>query len=396
MVSGGTKNPITKRRITKRLNMLDVLDPVGMKQRLEEKSMMNFLKVIRESVRKSGYLEEDISYLAMLHMKKSAHEYVLKELGLSGEQSIYLENYGHIGQIDQILSLELALKAGKVKDGDLVVFVSAGIGYAWGATTIKWERVIELVNVVMKEVLLPNGETLAYREREGGETKVLLIHGNMTSSKHWDLVLDNMDAKYKLYAVDLRGFGASTYNNLIQSIKDFSDDVKLFVDEIGLKDFALVGWSTGGAVAMQFVADYSGYCNKLILLESESTRGYPFDGKMNVNDESRRFTLHEEIKADILKTIPVQIAYDTNNTELLKLIWNAVIYTHKQPEPELYDEYVQDMRTQRNLAEVHHSNNTFNISHHHNGLVEGTGKWITLMCLCLFCTVIVIWLLQKR
>ena len=32
------------------------------------------------------------------------------------------------------------------------------------------------------------------------------------------------------------------------------------------------------------------------------------------------------------------------------------------------------MRTQRNLAEVHHSNNTFNISHYHNGLVEGNAK----------------------
>lgn len=140
VVSGGTKNPITKDAIDKRLNRLDVLDPVGMKQRLEEKSMMNFLKVIRDSVQKSGYREEDISYLAMLHMKKSAHEYVLKELGLSEQQSIYLENTGHIGQIDQILSLELALKEGKVKDGDLVVFVSAGIGYAWGATTIKWGK----------------------------------------------------------------------------------------------------------------------------------------------------------------------------------------------------------------------------------------------------------------
>ena len=115
VVSGGTKNPITKEAIAKRLNKLDVLDPIGMKQRLEEKSMVNFLKVIRDSVRKSGYREEDISYLAMLHMKKSAHEYVLKELGLSEQQSIYLENTGHIGQIDQILSLELALKEGKVK-----------------------------------------------------------------------------------------------------------------------------------------------------------------------------------------------------------------------------------------------------------------------------------------
>jgi 3-oxoacyl-[acyl-carrier-protein] synthase III len=142
VVSGGTKNPITKEAIEQRTNKLDVLDPEGMKQRLEQKSMVNFIKVIRESVRKSGYKVEDITYLAMLHMKKSAHEYVLKELGLSGQQSIYLEDYGHIGQIDQILSLELALKEGKVKEGDLVVFVSAGIGYAWGATTIKWGKVI--------------------------------------------------------------------------------------------------------------------------------------------------------------------------------------------------------------------------------------------------------------
>ncbi|MFZ7945018.1 alpha/beta fold hydrolase [Neobacillus sp. 19] len=231
-----------------------------------------------------------------------------------------------------------------------------------------------MVNVVMKEVLLPNGETIVYREREGGSIKVLLIHGNMTSSKHWDLVLENMDEKYKLYAMDLRGFGGSSYNNLIMSIKDFSDDVKLFVDEIGLKDFALAGWSTGGAVAMQFAADYPGYCNKLILLASESTRGYPFDGKINENDVPRRFALHEEIKQDLIRTIPVQTAYDTNDTALLKLIWNAVIYTHHQPAPDLYDEYVQDMRTQRNLAEVHHANNTFNISRHHNGLVEGNGK----------------------
>jgi 3-oxoacyl-[acyl-carrier-protein] synthase III len=141
VVSGGTKNPITKEAIAQRLNKLDVLDPEGMKERLEQKSMNNFLKVIRVSLRKSGFSEKDISYLGILHMKKSAHEYVLNELGLSEEQSIYLEDYGHIGQIDQILSLELALSDGKVKEGDVVVLVSAGIGYAWGATTIKWGKV---------------------------------------------------------------------------------------------------------------------------------------------------------------------------------------------------------------------------------------------------------------
>ncbi|MEZ7170429.1 3-oxoacyl-ACP synthase [Sporosarcina sp. OR05] len=135
---GGTKHPLTPADLANGLYRLDVLDPVGMKERLEQKSMQNFLKVIRSSLQKSGYHEKDLDYLAILHMKRSAHDYVLRELGLADEQSIYLHEFGHIGQMDQILSLELAQQAGKLKDGDITVLVSAGIGYAWGAVTVKW------------------------------------------------------------------------------------------------------------------------------------------------------------------------------------------------------------------------------------------------------------------
>lgn len=135
---GGTKRPLTGELLDEGLFRLDVPDPEGMKQRLDQKSMDYFLLVIREALAKSGYEEKDIDYLAILHMKRSAHEYVLRELGLAEEQSIYLEEYGHIGQIDQILSLELAQQQGKLKNGDIVVLVSAGIGYAWGASVLRW------------------------------------------------------------------------------------------------------------------------------------------------------------------------------------------------------------------------------------------------------------------
>ncbi|RJR08926.1 3-oxoacyl-ACP synthase [Candidatus Parcubacteria bacterium] len=142
VVAGGTKHPISTEALEMGLNKLDVLDPKGMKARLEEKSMRNFLKAIRESLKRSGLTEKDVDYLGILHMKKSAHDYVLKELGLAESQSIYLEDYGHIGQIDQILTLELAMEKEKIKSGDIVVLVSAGIGYAWGATTIRWGKAI--------------------------------------------------------------------------------------------------------------------------------------------------------------------------------------------------------------------------------------------------------------
>ncbi|MGE7919776.1 3-oxoacyl-ACP synthase [Viridibacillus sp. NPDC093762] len=135
---GGTKKPLTPELLQAGAYKLDVLDPEGMKTRLEQKSLSNFLKVIRQSLSKSGYDESQLDYIAMLHMKKSAHDYVLHSLGLDESQSIYLSHYGHIGQIDQILSLELALEKGKIKNGDIITLVSAGIGYAWGAVTIRW------------------------------------------------------------------------------------------------------------------------------------------------------------------------------------------------------------------------------------------------------------------
>lgn len=138
---GGTVNPITRENVDIASKSLDVFDVEGMKARLNEKSTPNFLYVIRESLKKSGYSQEDIDYLAILHFKYSAHKYILEELGLDESKSIYLKDYGHIGQIDQILSLKLALGNGKIKDGDIVVTVGAGIGYAWAANTIKWGKV---------------------------------------------------------------------------------------------------------------------------------------------------------------------------------------------------------------------------------------------------------------
>ncbi|MCA1059556.1 alpha/beta hydrolase [Rossellomorea aquimaris] len=233
-----------------------------------------------------------------------------------------------------------------------------------------------MTSVQLKKVLLGNGETFAYRERSGGHIPLVLVHGNMTSSKHWDVVLDNMDERYKIYAVDLRGFGESSYHRGIESIKDLSDDLKDWVDGIDLKGFSMVGWSTGGAVAMQFVIDHPEYCNNLILLASASTRGYPFFGTKEdgTSDLGNRLRTIDEVMVDKGKTIPVQAAYDENDRAFLRSLWNALIYTHAQPDEGRYEEYIDDMRTQRNLAHIYQALNTFNISNAHNGLVEGRGK----------------------
>ncbi len=115
-----------------------VPDEEAFKKKLGEVTMPNFYAVIREAVKLSGWPEGGIDYLAILHFKKSAHDGVLAELGLKPEQSTYLDDYGHLGQNDQVLSLELGLKSGKIQDGSRIVFVGAGLGFVWAATAIQW------------------------------------------------------------------------------------------------------------------------------------------------------------------------------------------------------------------------------------------------------------------
>ena len=137
---GGINRPFTKDNIEEGYKSLRLMDPVKMKDRLNAVSMPNWYKCIDESLRQANLTRSDIDYLDILHIKKSGHLGMLKDLGLREDQSIYLEDYGHIGQIDQILSLELALKEGKVKDGDVVCMIAAGIGYVWSANIIKWGK----------------------------------------------------------------------------------------------------------------------------------------------------------------------------------------------------------------------------------------------------------------
>lgn len=140
---GGTMNPISGNNLDQAYQSLRLLDPVKMKDRLNEVSMPNWYKCIDKALEKSNLQRSDIDYLNILHMKRSGHLAMLKEFNLTEDQSIYLEDYGHIGQVDQILSLKLALEQGKVQAGSVVCSIAAGIGYVWAADIIKWGPVSE-------------------------------------------------------------------------------------------------------------------------------------------------------------------------------------------------------------------------------------------------------------
>ncbi len=231
------------------------------------------------------------------------------------------------------------------------------------------------MEMAVKSAVLQNGETIAYRETGSGSKVLVLVHGNMTSSKHWDVLMEELQDSYKMYAIDMRGFGFSTYNQPVNSLKDFSEDIKLFVDQLGLTSFSMAGWSTGGGVTMQFAADYPEYVENVILVESVGIKGYPMYKKDadGAPLAGQFLTTKEEIACDPMQVAPVLQALENKDKEYYRTIWNLLIYTHRQPAPEKYEEYLDDMLTQRNLVDVDYSLVMFNISDEFNGVVNGTG-----------------------
>jgi 3-oxoacyl-[acyl-carrier-protein] synthase-3 len=117
---------------------LRVFDAAHMKARLNEVSLANWFACIDRALEKSGRTRRDIGYLNVLHFKPSMYRQLLADLALDESQSCYLGDYGHVGQVDPILSIHEGLQSGRLRDGDLMVMIAAGIGYVWGAAVVAW------------------------------------------------------------------------------------------------------------------------------------------------------------------------------------------------------------------------------------------------------------------
>ncbi len=217
---------------------------------------------------------------------------------------------------------------------------------------------------------------MAYREREGGVTPLLLIHGNMSSSTHWDILMEHMPVEYKIYAIDLRGCGESSYKQPFDSLYELAEDIFQFVVQMGLSNAHVVGWSTGGGVAMCLAARHPQIVKTLTLMCSISTRGYPIykiTYGLPKPIRGKRLTTKEEIERNLLKTQLVLKAYEEHNHLILKVLWNLLVYQNGRPHKDRYHQYLEEMCKQRNLIDIYDAINTFNISEYDNGLMKGSG-----------------------
>jgi 3-oxoacyl-[acyl-carrier-protein] synthase III len=134
--AGGTRRPASHATVDERAHHLDVRDPGAMKAGLDPVSGPNFARVAREACEAAGVAVADIRLLAMLHTKRSFHDWIVGELGVPEDRAVYLRRHGHMSGLDPIVGIDLHQE--ELTEGDLVLCLAAGTGYTWAATLLRW------------------------------------------------------------------------------------------------------------------------------------------------------------------------------------------------------------------------------------------------------------------
>jgi non-heme chloroperoxidase len=102
-----------------------------------------------------------------------------------------------------------------------------------------------------------SGDIQLYYEDHGAGAAVVLIHGYPLNAGSWEKQIPVLlNAGYRVIAYDRRGFGRSSQPTAGYNYDTFAEDLHKLIKHLGLRDFALVGFSMGGGEVARYAGKY--------------------------------------------------------------------------------------------------------------------------------------------
>ena len=112
-----------------------------------------------------------------------------------------------------------------------------------------------------------HGRRVIYRIAGSGPA-VVLIHGMLNSSSHWQTVALDLAREHTVIAPDLIGHGDSAAPRGDYSLGAHAASIRDLLAAIGVERASIVGHSLGGGVAMQFFYQFPERVERLVLISS--------------------------------------------------------------------------------------------------------------------------------
>lgn len=131
---GGSRKPFSQEVLDKREHL------VRMNGREVFKTAVRVLEQCsKEALERNGYRPQDVTHVIAHQANLRILDAVLKRLEIPLEKChLNIEQVGNTSSASVPLTLDQANRAGKLKDGDLVLMMAIGGGMAWGSALLKW------------------------------------------------------------------------------------------------------------------------------------------------------------------------------------------------------------------------------------------------------------------
>jgi pimeloyl-ACP methyl ester carboxylesterase len=99
---------------------------------------------------------------------------------------------------------------------------------------------------------MEDGVELHYVD-QGRGAPIVFVHGWMMSSDVWRIQVEHFSRTHRIVAPDLRGCGASATASAPFAMPRHADDLHRLITQLDLHGVALVGWSMGGGISMEYL-----------------------------------------------------------------------------------------------------------------------------------------------
>jgi 3-oxoacyl-[acyl-carrier-protein] synthase-3 len=136
--AGGTVHPWSRENLGTSQMFFQSIRPAVVRDYVADTMPRKLVEVVRAAMAEAGSAGSAPDYLALRHLMPRGRAIVVDALGLRQDQCDPLEDLGHHGPGDVVLSLDRGLGRGAIRDGATVALASAGIGFNYAAAVLRW------------------------------------------------------------------------------------------------------------------------------------------------------------------------------------------------------------------------------------------------------------------
>ena len=135
MPGGGSREPASPETIAEDRHKIRM--PNG--REVFKRAVTEMAAACRQVLEKNGHTAEDVDLLIPHQANARIMVAVAERLGVPLEKAVVdVADVGNTSAASIPIALDRAYRAGRMKEGDLVLFTSFGAGLTWGATAMRW------------------------------------------------------------------------------------------------------------------------------------------------------------------------------------------------------------------------------------------------------------------